>query len=133
MMRMVPDQRVNRTRANRGLRAFCRWLTIPPSLLLRAEARWWTRRIETAAARPQAMRQALRSCACHGAWNGHAAEKLGGGATRPPDLTSLTPLRFWVSGAAREAVHCWSGWAVDLVVGGGSAVAGLGAVSRQHA
>jgi len=44
MMRMVPDQRVNRTRANRAYARFARWLTIPPSLLLWAEARWWSRR-----------------------------------------------------------------------------------------
>src|SRR5207247_10009026 len=50
-----------------------------------------------------------RSCACHGAWNGRAAEEPGIGATRTPDMTSLAPLPFWVRGAAREGCS-WLVW-----------------------
>ena len=38
-MRMVPDQRVNRSRANRAYARFARWLTMPPSPWLRAGTR----------------------------------------------------------------------------------------------
>ena len=114
-MRMAPDQRVIRTRANR---AYAR-LYAGPRFRRRcccgqgrggpvgAEDRDGGRATPSDA-------PTTRSCACHGAWNGRAAEEPGIGATRTPDMTSLAPLRFWVRGAAREAVHRWSGW-VDLV------------------
>jgi hypothetical protein len=95
MMRMVPDQRVNRTRANGAYARFARWLTIPPSLLLRAGTRLSSRR-GGAGRRPRdpkrcAKRPELRLS--------RRLERSRGRRTwrwryAPSDLTSLAPLGF---------------------------------------
>ena len=92
MMRMVPDQRVNRTRASRAYARFARWLTMPPSPWLRAGTRLSSRRGGSGrpAARPQAMRQAP----------GAALVTALGTVTRPKNLAvALRALRFDFSGA----------------------------------
>lgn len=127
MMRMVPDQCARRIRASRTYpvvhagsrsrrRRCCGQRRTGP---VGAEDRDGDR------ATPNDAPSAL-TCACHGAWNGSRGRRTWRWRYAPFrfDFSGAPPV--WVRGAARGAGHRWSGWAVDLVTGGGSAIAGLG-------
>jgi len=109
IMRIAPDQRVIRTRANRAYARFARWPTIPPSLCCcgQDESSSRARRIETAAARRQATRQhaelrlSRRLERSRGRRTGMALRAL------RYDFSGAPPV--WVRGAAREGCS-WLVW-----------------------